>query len=326
MTTTTSSTSSKSQLEMFEVKPGKRFSRDLLIDILPDTETTLFFAKAYKLDHRQTSALLRLVNKSTVAQALLSEGGQHSADLQDFLIDELVPYESSVSKGQIKVGPIVPQGEILPQMWEMLEVQVARSIQEVADKIGSVVDALPGKQGEMVFRSLMVMNAKRPTFGDHRAQIQHAPQKQNLVLLDVSASVSHATVQAIVNDVVAMSYKANAHFAVVSNTMTYWEPGTYGVDEVMAASEFSGTHYEQLLPILNQDWGTVVTVADYDSSPTSKQHLTAATGRIDEVLDVSLVSRPTFLAECVGQIADRTRPLLVAADDVYGVLGSRGGW
>jgi hypothetical protein len=31
------------------------------------------------------------------------------------------------------------------------------------------------------------------------------------------------------------------------------------------------------------------------------------------VLDVSLVGRPTFLAECVGQLADEVRPILTAA-------------
>jgi hypothetical protein len=312
---------------MIEVKPGKKFSKVLLKDILPDTETALFFAKAYDLDHQQVSNLLRVVLSSTVAQALLSEGGEHSVDLQTYLIDELVPYEPGVKKGDISVGVNPPQGEILPQMWEMLEVTIAQSIKDVAEKIGSVVDALPGKQGNMVFKSLMVMNRQRPsTIGAHVAAVHHAPQKQNLTILDVSSSVSSRTIREIVGDVVAMSYKANAHLAIVSNTMTYWEPGTYSVDEVLAAAEFSGTHYEQLKPLLDMDWGTVITVADYDSSDAGKRQCARGTGNIDEVLDVSLVNRPTFLAECVGQRAARVRPLLVASDDTYGVIGSGRSW
>ena len=109
-----------------------------------------------------------------------------------------------------------------------------------------------------------------------------------------------------------MSYLANAHLAIVSNTCTYWPAGAYGSDDVLAKAEFGGTYYETLAPLFDRDWGTVVTVADYDSSYGAKDALARCTGHIDEVLDISLVNQPTFLAECVGQLADEVRPLLVA--------------
>ena len=55
-----------------------------------------------------------------------------------------------------------------------------------------------------------------------------------------------------------------------------------------------------------------VTIADYDSSLGAKQVLASRSGRIGTVLDISLVGKPTFLSECVGQLADEVKPLLVA--------------
>ena len=322
MTMTSSSTSLRSSLTLIEVKPGLKFSEAALKQLLPDVETTLFFGKVYDLNADQLSNVLRItVGNSDVARALLSEGGEHSTDLQDYVVD-LCAEVPEVDEGDISYGVVVPKGEILPQLWESLEVEVATSIKRVAEKLGGVVDAMPGKAGEMVFSTMAKMNARRPVVGDYKAAIRHAPQKQNLVILDVSGSMTAETVRTIVDDVVALSYKANAHMAIVSNTCTYWEPGTYGSDDVLAAAEFGGTYYEMLEPLFDRDWGTVVCIADYDSSYDAKGVIGRAVGRIDEVLDISLVNRPTFLAEVVGQLADKVRPLLVG--NSYQVLGNQG--
>ena len=71
----------------------------------------------------------------------------------------------------------------------------------------------------------------------------------------------------IVEDVVALSWEADAHLAIVSNTCTHWFPGEYSVSAVLNAAEYGGTHYEELAPLFeNYDWGVVITIADYDSS------------------------------------------------------------
>jgi hypothetical protein len=314
MTTSSSTTSSRSltaMLDLVEIKPGVTFSRATLQDLLPDAETALFFAKVYDLDYKQVSNLLCVCLSSTLAHALFEEGGMHSDELQGYIV-ELMDMAGIVDDGEVTFDPDVPHGEILPQVWESLEVEVAKAIKDVAAKLESVVGLLPGKQGSMVMSTMMKLNAKRPTFGDYRAQIQHAPEKQNLVILDVSGSMSSDTVKTIVDDVVALSYKANAHMAIVSDQCTYWAPGSYSVDDVLAAATYGGTHYEELAPLFDRDWGTVITVADYDSSRSAKQHLAGCTGRIDSVLDISLVHRPTFLAECLGQLAGEVRPLLVS--------------
>lgn len=305
---TTSSLSDR--LKIIELKPGLRFSVGTLQDLLPDAETALFFGKVYDLDAYQLGVLLTTVSNSTVVQALLGEGGTHSVDLQDYVVD-LTAQVQGVDKGDVSFDKVIPNGEILPELWKSLEVEVATSIKAVAEKLASTVGLMPGKQGSMVFRSLNVMNKRRPVLGDYKARIHHAPVKQNLVILDVSGSVTRGTVEALIDDVVGLSYLANAHLAIVSNTTAEWDAGSYNSDVVLDRAEFSGTCYETLEPLFDRDWGVVVTIADYDSSWGSMEAIARCTGRIDQLLDISLVNTPTFLAEVVGQLADNVRPLLV---------------
>ena len=315
---TMTSSSLRSSLEILEVKPGLKFSVGTLQALLPDAETALFFGQVYDLDYVQLSTVLHTVLHSDLADVLFA--GDHSTDLQDYLVgyeDEWGNFHPGIvpanREGDVDFDPVVPHGEILPEVWKSLEVEVAQSLKDVAAKLGDMVGLMPGKQGSMVFKSMMTMNAKRPTIGDHKALVTHARQKENLLILDVSGSVTAGTIHKIVDDVVAMSYMANAHLAIVSNTCTHWDPGTYSSDGIIAAAEFSGTYYEQLEPLLNRDWGVVITVADYDSSWSAKEYIAQQChGHIDQVLDISLVNRPTFLAECVGQLADDVRPLLIA--------------
>lgn len=315
----------RASLDLIEIKPGVKFSLATLKALLPNAETVLFFGKVYGLDARQLASLLLDVLNTDLANALLGEGGVHSSDLQDYLLDGYVdeygdwhdPIADAMilNEGEITFDPEVPKGEILPEVWKSLETEVAQSIKDVAAKLESVVNLLPGKQGSMVFGAMMKLNRNRPTIGDYRAKIHHEPVKENLLILDVSGSMNEDTVRRIVDDVVALSYMANAHMAIVSNTTTYWAPGSYSVDDILAAAEYGGTHYETLSPLFDgKDWGVVITVADYDSAMSAKQAVARMSGHVDQVLDISLVERPTFLAECVGQLADEVRPLLIASN------------
>lgn len=316
----------RASLDLVEIKPGVRFSKATLKALLPDAETVLFFGKVYGLDAQQLGNLLLTVLNTDVAHALLGEGGVHSNELQDYLLDGYYDENGDwfdpiadalfMAEGDITFDPEVPKGEILPEVWKSLETDIAQSIKDVAAKLESVVNLLPGKQGSMVFGAMMKLNRNRPTIGDYRAKIHHEPVKENLLILDVSGSMNADTIARIIDDVVALSYMANAHMAVVSNTTTHWEPGSYTVENVLAAAEYGGTHYETLMPLFDgKDWGVVITVADYDSSPEAKSAVASMGGHIDQVLDISLVARPTFLAECVGQLASEVRPLLIASDN-----------
>ena len=303
-----STSNSSNDMTLFEVKPGVYLSAGTLRRHLPTVELALFFAKVYQLDYTKLGQLLRMLFDTPVVQALTE--GSHSVELQDYLV-ETVPFEILIEMQQFTSEPM-PSSEVLVQLWKSLEVEVAKSIQEVANKLAGTLHLLPSKEGDMLFASMAKINRLRPTVGVYSAHIQHAPVPEVLVVLDVSGSMTEDTIEAIIGDVVAMSYNANASLAVVSNSAFLWAPGGYSVKDVLAKAEYGGTHYEQLKPLFDQSWGTVITIADYDSSPSAKKALANCKGHIGQVLDISLVSRTTFLAECVGQLADEVRPLMLA--------------
>lgn len=321
MTSSSITTTSSTELDLVEVKPGVSFGRGILKTLLPDVESVLFFGKIQQLDAGQLGRLLHIVLDTDLTSALFDEGGEHSTDLQGYLLDGYTdedgnwhePIVAAAQQGEIVLKPIIPAGEILPQVWDQLRVEVATSISDVAAKLTNVVDHLDGKKGQMIFAAMRKINARRPTIGDFRAAITHRTPLPNLVIMDVSGSMSSSTVHRIVDDVVALSYMANAYMAVVSNTTTYWEPGSFDVQAVLNASEFGGTQYETLHELLNSNqWGTVVTIADYDSSLAARDYLEAkVTSSIEELLDISLVNQPTFLAECLRPFAALARPLLI---------------
>ena len=304
----TTTTSLSESLDLFEVKPSCFVSVQQLKDWLPDMKTALWFAKVYKLDFTKLSDLLTKVFQSSVLDALMA--GNHSTELQDYLVDTIPTEVLEQAKPSYVEEP--PPGDVLPEIWEMAEIEVAKSIAEVADKLASTLHLLPSKEGRMLFANMARMNKLRPTIGTFEAHIAHQRVPDVLVVLDDSGSMTEETIRAIVDDVVALSWKANAHLALVSNTCRHWEPGSYNVSDVLARGEYGGTHYETLKPLFDKDWGTVITIADYDSSSSAKQALASATGRIGTVLDISLVDKPTFLAECVGQLADTVKPTLLA--------------
>ena len=299
-----------------KLRPDLQFPEGILKSMLPDVETALFFAQIYRLTAQELGVLLSTLFNSPIIEALTSEGGLHSDMLQDYLVD--IGYQPYIQTGDIVFGEKLPQGEILPDLWESAKVEVADSIMKVAEKLKDVVAKLPGKHGQMVFRSMQVLNSKRPTIGDHKALVHHEPAPPNLVVLDVSGSMTQKTIETLIDEVVAMSWEADAHLAIVSNTCTHWAPGEYTVAAVLQAAEYGGTHYEELAPLFeDMDWGVVITIADYDSSYSAMPAIKATNGTIDTVLDISLVGRPTFLSECLGQKAKEVRPLLIAAPHTY---------
>lgn len=305
--------------DIIKIKEGVGFERKRLIELIPDTETLLFVGKLYELDAEQLSHLM-LVRFGTddVVTQLLGGGAEHSHELQDYLIE--IGFEDLVERGMAAQAPRPPHAEILPEVWRSLEVVIADSIKQVGEKLVDVVGMMPGKKGAMVLNSMMVLNAKRPTIGDFRAQIKHKGMRQNVIVLDVSGSMSEGTVRAIIADVVAMAWEANAYLVIVSSTATWWAPGEYDVDTVLARAEYAGTHYETLAPFFEgEDFGVVVTIADYDSGWSAASVFDNLNGHIDQVLDISLVNRPTYLSEMLGKLADEVKPILIA--DGYYQLG-----
>lgn len=302
----------KRSLNLVEVKPGLVVAEQMLRTMLPDVTTALFFAKLYSLDYAQLSDLLLLLFPSDTMVALLGEADTHSSELQDYLIETIPTEVYERADVGYSDSAEVPDTELLAQAVAEARVQVAASIQEVADKIGSVLDRFPTKYGEMVFRHLHRFDVQRRSIGQFAPQIQRQQVAPRLVVLDVSGSMSKHTVERIVGEVVGLAYDVDASMAIVSNNAYLWSPGQFTVESVLADAEYGGTHYEELLPIFHQDWETVITVADYDSDRKVKQLFKSnARGRVGQVLDFSLVNRPTFLAEVIGTIASEVTPVTI---------------
>jgi hypothetical protein len=314
----------RSSSEVTTFSNGRAFPTQFLTDALPDVETALFFAKVYNLAAQDVALVLRTCVPSTVVSALTDEAGMHSMSLQDYLVDEFVDENGEWHYQSIefleKLGGVKApvHAEILPEVWKNLELVIAESISQVAETIASTIEHMPGKTGEMVFATLAKMNKRRPTLGAYLPGFKHQQQKRVLVVFDVSGSVSSSTVQTIVDDVVGLAYESNASLAIVSNTCTWYGPGQFSTADVLRDAEYGGTHYETLVPLFkDQDWDVVICIADYDSSPAAGAALARCKGKIGQLFDVSIVSRSTYLAECLMPMASEVRPLLIASDSAY---------
>ena len=292
---------------------GYSISEKALKDLLPSIETALFFAKAYRMDYEELSKMLWLLFQTDVIEALIGEAHVHSAELQDYIVD-VVPedVQARYGAGHYDKDKAAPDMDLLVQVFEQATVEVASSIQNVVDKLGLVLESFPSKYGEMTFSHLLTLNRQYNAIGTYEAEILHKRTPPRLVILDVSGSMTEDTVARIVEPVVALAYEINAHIAIVSNTATLWEPGSFGVDDILVAAEYGGTHYEMLAPIFDEDWETVVTIADYDSAAAARDYLRQeCSGSVGRVLDISLVNQQTYLSKCVGQLAKEVTPLLV---------------
>ena len=303
--------------EFLGLPSGGKISWEKLRELLLDVPTALFFAKAYKLPRRDVEDMLNRLFNLPVLSAL-QEGG-HSEELQDYLADvfpeEMVNVFSEKAEAPAAAAP---NTELLLPLWEAAQLELAASIQEVADRLGKVLTSLPGREGHMAFKTMAKMN-RRGTVGSFDAFVKHqAAPKPNLVILDVSGSMTEATVATIVEDVVRLAWGADAWLAIVSDSCFVWEPGSATVQSILDSAEYRGTHYEELLPLfLTREWGVVTTIADYDSSWRVKSVFDQkARGSIETLLDLSLAERPTFMAEVLGILAKEVKPLMVGTHDL----------
>lgn len=301
---------------------GRSVSEQSLRKMLPNVETALFFARALKLSASDVGSLLRLLFHTNLVEVLTDQSAHHSSDLQGYLVELAGAAQLGLGVGSFDATTVPPDERLLVQLFDEMTVDLAPALENVASKIGNVLDSFPSVYGEMAFQHMRQLNRQYHNLGvsagTFQAVIEHRQVPKRLVILDVSGSMSRTTIQALAQPVVAMAYATKSSLAIVSNTCTYWEPGGYGVEDVLREAEYGGTHYEELESLLQHNWESVITVADYDSSMSAKEFLkNNVQGRIGTVYDISLVNRPTFLAQCVGQFARKVVPLLVAAPGTH---------
>lgn len=302
-----------SSLDIIRLSDQTAISVSALRRLLPDITTALFFCKAYKLSNHQVRELLpKLFPDSEVLRTLLTEASAHSQELQDFVVD-LYPTEIQYGEVLPEEGQEPPSETILAELFREASVTIADNLQVLANKLMTAIDRMPGTAGRMIFRNLAHVHRARGSIGTFEARIDHSRTSRSLVILDVSGSMSKETVDAILGDVLALTKKADAHLAIVSNNAFLWKPGEATMQAVLSASEFRGTQYASLIPVLQGTWDTVITIADYDSSRDTRTAIArdCKSLKIRQLYDMSLVDRPTFLAECLEFAAEQTQPLLV---------------
>lgn len=302
---------------VYRLSNSLAFSKAFLTEALTTVDEALFFGKVYELDAQELSTLLLfLFPDKDVVQELTN--GVHATELQSYIEQiDIVPMHTVV---QYSSGPDAQlNSEVLAQLWEAAEIMIASSVSDVAMGLYKVMDRLPKHEASMAFRHLNKLNIRRNSIGDFRAVI-HRDEKDRkrkvLVVLDDSGSMTSGTIQAIAEDVVALSYKANASLVQVSNSARFHRAGTFSVKDVLDVAEYGGTEYSKLKPIFDEDWDEVITIADYDSHLSAMRTLATCTGRIGMVTDVSLVNRTTYLSECLSQLADDSRQVMLAPTQV----------
>lgn len=297
--------------DLLEFESGIAFDIEFLRQSLTDVETALFFAKLYKLKLEELAELLRLLFPNDEVIAEFTKG-DHSYDLQGW--DDGEGYENVLVKFTNNPEQKL-DATLLTALWEAAELMIADSIQDVGDKLGKYMNTLPTHEARMTFSILNLHNVVRNTVGDYRAVITRRGDERKLkvlVILDDSGSMTQETIETIAADVVALSYKANASLALVSNTCRVFRAGTFSVRDVLDAAEYMGTRYGALAPLFEEDWDEVITIADYDSWGSALQEFAGASGRVGRVTDVSLVGKQTFLSQCVGVIADEVRQVMIS--------------
>ena len=282
-----------------------------LKEAVPDIETAVFFAAALDLSLHDTSCMLeRLFPHESVVRFFTE--GDHSTTLQQYIVDpQYVPGVHDMPVSQYVGQP--PQSVLLTHLLDYATTPVGSSIAEVASSIGTILSKFPHKAGNMSLRHLANFNHRRNQVGSFSATIQHQPEERNLVILDDSGSMGPQLIQAIADEVVALSYSINATLVLVSNTARRWAPGAFTTASVLEHTQFGGTYYEELQPVLNESWDRVVTIADFDSSGSAADYLRRkAKGSIGTIYDVSLVNRPTFLSIALNHLASKRHQIFLA--------------
>lgn len=299
---------------------NSKISFDLLKGLLPDVDTALFFGSVYKLSADQMGSVLRALFKGKDGDLMeVLTRGDHSVSLQDYIVElsEEIEIEDAILVDGPELEP--DKSELLIKMVEAARTEIATSIKEVAEKLKNTISRLPSKQGQMVFQAMRTMNLQRNTIGNFKARVKHEHVPQNLVILDVSGSMSEPTVRAIVEEVVGLAYDTQAHLALVSSRAFHAEPGAYDVQWVLNNAQYGGTVYESLLDLFKgHDWGTVICVADYDSGTGAQYYMSKnTTCKIGQIMDISLVNRRTYLSECLMHMSDEPVRELLQTPNYY---------
>lgn len=310
-----------------ELKPGVLFDRVWLKDTLHVTDDEaaalgvnkydgmILFGQLYKLDAQQLMALARIVWDEEPFVQMLTEG-DHSYTLQSYIAELDVPLEidETITFSPAKTNP--KQDSLFAALFEAHQVGITSLVLEISDKFAKFLGAQPGHESKLEVQRLNKVNRRTSLPVSQRARIEYSSLLPNLLIIDVSGSQGVALIESIVDNCIGLAVKYDMHLAIVSHGAEWFVPGTYDRDTVMESKWMNGgTRYASLaeIGVASQQWGTVICVADYDGQQSDRDAWQKAGGSIERVVDISTVTKQTWLSEAVNVQAPGTVQQLVVA-------------
>lgn len=315
-------------------KPEKFIGAAILASFVKTPKDAMFLVKMLGDQVENPAATLgrvfQALDLGTVADYIAAGG--HSATLQqwwdDIGISIPVPDEEEVIDDGAVQDVFDEDDYDVQTLYDMVNtslVKLPQSIRELGDGLFiEVLSKLPAGDAYYTLDHVMQLS-KFGTYGTMKEQIEYEQDTVACVVLDDSGSMGRPLGQAIVGAAVNLADSLKCDLILVSSYAYRFPAGTFNTDSVMARWENGWTFYNQLIPYfrdISQSYDVVVTIADYDSVPSHKEQiLRACSARIQVLYDICVQYtedgngniRTSYLAECLGQLADRVVPVFVGA-------------
>ena len=323
-------------IKLTDTEPVKYIGANILAEIITKPKQVMFLVKALGdqvINPAETiGRLFRALDLGTVAN-YLAEGG-HSTELQDWwdangIVFPVPEHEAVITADEAAViEDEEGDADTLLDLVNTSLVKLPTTITELAD--GVFVDVLskqPSGQANYVMDYLMQVS-KFGQIGTVKTGLEYQADTKAAIVLDCSGNMGRKLGEAIAESVVKLADTLKCDLILVSSTAVRLPAGTFGVKTVLANWQNQLTLYNQLIPHfrdISQSYDVVITIADYDSISSHKsQIMQECNARIQQVYDVCVEHtldsngnlRTSFLAECLGQLADNVIPVFVGAPDL----------
>lgn len=273
--------------------------------------------------------IFNALNLGSVADAI-SAGG-HSTELQTWLEEAglAIPVPDEETVVDDGAGPqdfdADDDLDTLVDLVNTALVKLPASLKELSDGLFlEVLSKQPTGQAHYVLDHVMQVS-KFGQIGTVKTQLEYEVDTNAVLVVDCSGSMGMALGQAIAEPVVRLANDLKCDLILVSTNAVKFPAGTFTVDTVLDNWQNGWTYYNQLIPFfrdITQSYDAIVTIADYDSHAEHKSQIArecAARAQVLYDINVQYTTdydgniRTSFLAECLGQLADRVVPVFVGA-------------
>ncbi len=313
--------------------PEKFIGAAILAGFVKTTKQAMFLVKMLGDQVTDKPAALGRIfsalDLGSVADAI-SAGG-HSSTLQTWLEEEglviPVPDDELVIDEGYTLDEAEPDEDLdtLLTLVNTALVKLPTSIRELGEGLFlEVLSKQPSGQASYALDHVMQVSK----FGQVctvKTQMEYEVDTTAVVVADCSGSMGIALGRAIAEPIVRLADSLKCDLILVSTTAVRFPAGTFSVETVIDNWQNGWTYYNQLIPCfkdISQSYDVVVTIADYDSHAEHKREILAKCGARAQVLydinvqyteDADGNIKTSFLAECLGQLADRVVPVFVGA-------------